>query len=55
MTTTIKIEKFGDKLVLPLNKEMLDKLGVANGGEIEAIDFEDRIELRGLQNGASPT
>ena len=46
MTTTIKIEKVGDKLVLLLSEEMLDKLGVTDGGEIEATDFEDRIELR---------
>ena len=51
MTTRVKIEKIGDKFVLPLSEEMLQKLGVSNGGEIEAIDFEDRIELRGSQNG----
>ena len=51
MTTTVKIEKIGDKFVLPLSEEMLEKLGVLNGGEIEAIDFEDHIELRAAQNG----
>jgi hypothetical protein len=51
MTTTVKIEKIGDKFVLPLSEQMLDKLGVSNGGEIEATDFEDRIELRGAQKG----
>ncbi len=51
MTTAVKIEKIGDKFVLPLSEEMLEKLGVSNGGEIEAIDFEDHIELRGAQNG----
>ena len=51
MTTTVKIEKIGDKFVLPLSKEMLEKLGVLNGGEIEAIDFENHIELRCSQNG----
>ncbi|HEX8565705.1 MAG TPA: hypothetical protein VF648_08540 [Pyrinomonadaceae bacterium] len=50
MVTTLKIEKIGDKFVLPLSEEMLQKLGVSNGGEIEAIDFEDHIELRGSQN-----
>ena len=50
MMTTLKIEKIGDKFVLPLSEEMLKKLGVSNGGEIEAIDFEDHIELRGSQN-----
>jgi hypothetical protein len=50
MMTTLKIEKIGDKFVLPLSEEMLQKLGVSNGGEIEAIDFEDHIELRGSQN-----
>lgn len=51
MTTRVKIEKIGDKFVLPLSEEMLEKLGVSNGGEIEAINFEDRIELRSSQNG----
>jgi|GEM_PF-5919955 len=51
MTTRVKIEKIGDKFVLPLSGEMLEKLGVSNGGEIEAIDFENHIELRGSQNG----
>jgi antitoxin component of MazEF toxin-antitoxin module len=50
MTTTVKIEKIGDKFVLPLSEMMLEKLGVTNGGEIEAIDFEDHIELRSAQN-----
>lgn len=49
MTTQVKITKIGDSFVLPLSQEMLDKLGIPNGGEIEVMTSEDVIVLRSLQ------
>ena len=51
MTTQVQITKIGDQFVLPLSQEMLDKLGVQNGGEVEITTSADAIVLRSLQNG----
>ena len=51
MTTQVRITKIGDSFVLPLSQEMLDKLGVQNGGEVEITASSNEIILRSLQNG----
>lgn len=46
MTTTVQVEKIGENFVLPLNDEMLDKLGVKNGGKLEVTTLDDSVVLR---------
>ncbi len=49
MTTQVQVTKIGENFVLPLSQEMLDKLGVKNGGEIEVTTSEDAVVLRSSQ------
>ena len=49
MTTQVQVTKIGENFMLPLSKEMLDKLGIQNGGEIEVTTSSDAIVLRSSQ------
>ncbi len=49
MTTQVKVTKIGDSFVLPLSQEMLDKLGVQNGGEVVVSTVSDALVLRSPQ------
>lgn len=49
MTTQVQVTKIGDKFVLPLSEEMLNKLGIQNGGQIEISISEDSVVLRPSQ------
>lgn len=51
MTTQVQITKIGENFVLPLSADLLDKLGVQNGGEIEISTSGDSVVLRSLQAG----
>lgn len=47
MTTQVQITKIGDNFVLQLTEEMIRKLGVQDGGEVEISTLDDSLVLRG--------
>lgn len=49
MTTQVDVTRIGDEFVLPLSKEVLKKLGIENGGQIEITTAEDTVVLRAAQ------
>lgn len=49
MTTQVQITKIGENFMLPLPADLLDKLGVQDGGEIEISTSGDSVILRSLQ------
>lgn len=49
MTTTIQIEEINGKFVLPLSGDLLEKLGVQNGGQVEVTIETEAVVMRSLQ------
>lgn len=50
MTTTIQIEEINGKIVLPLSRDLLDELGVQNGGEVQITKENGALIMRSPQN-----
>lgn len=46
MTTHVQVTKIGENFVLPLSKEIVEKLGVQNGGHVELTTNEEAVVLR---------
>ena len=46
MTTQIELTKIGDEFMLPLSQDLLNKLGVQNGGQIEITMSDNAVVLR---------
>ncbi|MEP6925706.1 MAG: hypothetical protein ABI954_14665 [Pyrinomonadaceae bacterium] len=49
MTIQVQVMKIGDGFVLPLSQEVVERLGIKEGGQIELSTAEDAVILRPSQ------